>query len=27
MVKDLRPGGEIELDGDLVQRDGRWLDE
>jgi aminopeptidase len=25
MVKDLRPGGEIHLDGELVQRDGRWL--
>ena len=25
MVKDLRPGGEIWCDGELVQRDGRWL--
>jgi aminopeptidase len=25
MVKDLRPGGEIEIDGEVVQRDGRWL--
>jgi aminopeptidase len=25
MVKDLRPGGRIELDGELVQEDGRWL--
>jgi aminopeptidase len=25
MVKDLRPGGELWADGDLVQRDGRWL--
>ena len=25
MVKDLRPGGEIELDGEVVQRDGAWL--
>jgi len=25
MVKDLRPGGEIYADGELVQRDGRWL--
>lgn len=25
MVKDLRPGGELWLDGELVQRDGRWL--
>ena len=25
MVKDLRGGGRIELDGELVQEDGRWL--
>jgi aminopeptidase len=25
MVKDLRPGGELYADDDLVQRDGRWL--
>jgi len=25
MVKDLRPGGEISVDGELVQRDGSWL--
>jgi aminopeptidase len=25
MVKDLRAGGEVWLDGELVQRDGRWL--
>jgi aminopeptidase len=25
MVKDLRPGGELYVDGELVQRDGRWL--
>ena len=25
MVKDLRPGGEISVDGELVQRDGTWL--
>ncbi len=25
MVKDLRPGGELSLDGEVVQRDGRWL--
>ena len=25
MVKDLRPGGELHADGELVQRDGRWL--
>ena len=25
MVKDLRPGGEIALDGEVVQRDGAWL--
>ena len=25
MVKDLRPGGEVSVDGELVQRDGRWL--
>lgn len=25
IVKDLRPGGAIELDGVAVQRDGRWL--
>ena len=25
LVKDLRPGGTIECDGELVQRDGRWL--
>ncbi len=25
MVKDLRPGGEIAVDGEVVQRDGAWL--
>ena len=25
MVKDLRSGGRIELDGEVVQKDGRWL--
>jgi aminopeptidase len=25
MVKDLRAGGEIWCDGELVQRDGEWL--
>jgi aminopeptidase len=25
MVKDLRPGGELSVDGEVVQRDGRWL--
>ena len=25
IVKDLRPGGSIELDGEVVQRDGRWV--
>jgi aminopeptidase len=25
LVKDLRPGGELVLDGEVVQRDGRWL--
>jgi aminopeptidase len=25
MVKDLRPGGEIAADGEVVQRDGAWL--
>ncbi len=25
MVKDLRPGGELIVDGELVQRDGAWL--
>jgi aminopeptidase len=25
MVKDLRPGGELWMDGELVQRDGGWL--
>jgi aminopeptidase len=25
MVKDLRRGGELHLDGELVQRDGRWF--
>lgn len=25
MVKDLRPGGELYADGELVQRDGAWL--
>jgi aminopeptidase len=25
LVKDLRPGGRIECDGEVVQRDGRWL--
>jgi aminopeptidase len=24
IVKDLRPGGRIELDGEVVQRDGVW---
>jgi aminopeptidase len=24
MVKDLRQGGRIELDGQVVQQDGRW---
>jgi hypothetical protein len=24
MVKDLRRGGRIELDGKVVQQDGRW---
>ena len=24
MVKDLRPGGEISVDGEIVQRDGAW---
>ena len=24
MVKDLRPGGRIELDGELVQEKGEW---
>jgi len=24
MVKDLRPGGRIELDGELVQENGEW---
>jgi aminopeptidase len=24
IVKDLRPGGRIELDGEVVQRDGAW---
>jgi aminopeptidase len=27
IVKDLRPGGRIELDGELVQENGRWLPE
>jgi aminopeptidase len=27
MVKDLRPGGTIEVNGTVVQRDGVWLDE
>jgi hypothetical protein len=25
LVKDLRPGGELSLDGEIVQRDGAWL--
>jgi aminopeptidase len=25
LVKDLRPGGELSLDGEVVQRDGAWL--
>jgi aminopeptidase len=25
LVKDLRQGGRIELDGRLVQQDGRWI--
>jgi aminopeptidase len=25
MVKDLRSGGELYLDGELVQQSGRWL--
>ena len=25
IVKDLRPGGRIELDGEVVQQDGRWV--
>ncbi|MBI3286430.1 MAG: aminopeptidase, partial [Chloroflexi bacterium] len=25
MIKDLRNGGEIYLDGELVQKDGRWV--
>ena len=25
MVKDLRPGGELSVDGEVVQRDGSWL--
>jgi aminopeptidase len=25
MVKDLRPGGELSVDGEVVQRDGGWL--
>jgi aminopeptidase len=25
LVKDMRPGGELWCDGELVQRDGRWL--
>ena len=25
MVKDLRPGGELSVDGEVVQRDGAWL--
>jgi len=25
MVKDLRGGGTIEIDGEIVQRDGKWL--
>jgi len=25
LVKDLRPGGELHADGEVVQRDGRWL--
>ena len=25
LVKDLRPGGELNLDGEVVQRDGSWL--
>jgi aminopeptidase len=27
IVKDLRRGGEIHLDGQVVQREGRWLPE
>jgi aminopeptidase len=25
MVKNLKDGGEIHLDGELVQKDGKWL--
>jgi aminopeptidase len=25
MVKDLRPGGQVAVDGEVVQQDGRWL--
>jgi len=25
IVKDLRPDGRLELDGELVQQNGRWL--
>jgi aminopeptidase len=25
MVKDLRSGGELHLDGEVVQRDGAWV--
>ena len=25
LIKDLRPGGELWLDGELVQRDGAWV--
>jgi len=25
MVKDLRPGGQLLCDGEVVQQDGRWL--
>jgi aminopeptidase len=25
IVKDLRRGGRLELDGEVVQQDGRWL--
>jgi len=25
MVKDLRPGGQLLCDGDVVQENGRWL--
>ena len=25
IVKDLRAGGRIELDGEIVQEDGQWL--